>query len=415
MRVKAVPVPRLPSEKTLCLSQKPALGVDALRVADAALAVAGAAAGRRVDVGEADRLPALHRGAGREHLLELVDDRELDRDRGGTADSRSPACRAPGSDRCGSGSRRRRTRSALNSSTTGSLAPSTKWLSSVVCGQELYSPSLLGELSSSSSLAGSSPARSGLARMAIALCLLTSPSAVADERLTLQVVAAERRARGVDLDALQLALEACRHRRNGARIETGAVFAEAVGRVHGATLAGHPVCRLLAGQPDREVGDLPQRAAVEACARSRRSSARAPCCCWCSRSGCTVSRRVGRVDRGPSHTTLGNTSTDPLTSVETSARVTEANAKTLTSTPQRPHTQRIPSALLITRLLSWRRQPVTRRQGQVPYTKSGCLRKWDFPRRAPTRVVRGRQRGRPGGVRPRDAKKKARGIAPPGL
>src|SRR5215813_4600434 len=58
----------------------------------------------------------------------------------------------------------------------------------------------------------------------------------------------------------------------------------------------------------------------------------------------------------PVQTTLGNTSTDPLTSVDTSARVTEANAKTLTSTPQRPHTQRIPSALLITRLLSWRRR-----------------------------------------------------------
>src|SRR5262245_66003120 len=58
----------------------------------------------------------------------------------------------------------------------------------------------------------------------------------------------------------------------------------------------------------------------------------------------------------PVQMTLGNTSTDPLTSVDTSARVTEANAKTLTSTPQRPHTQRIPSALLITRLLSWRRR-----------------------------------------------------------
>src|SRR5512143_242690 len=58
----------------------------------------------------------------------------------------------------------------------------------------------------------------------------------------------------------------------------------------------------------------------------------------------------------PSKTTFGNTSTDPLTSVETSARATEANAKTLPSTPQRPHTQRIPSALLITRLLSWRRR-----------------------------------------------------------
>src|SRR4030095_6661712 len=58
----------------------------------------------------------------------------------------------------------------------------------------------------------------------------------------------------------------------------------------------------------------------------------------------------------PVKRTLGNTSTDPLTSIETSARVTEANAKTLTSTPQRPHTQRIPSALLITRLLSWRRR-----------------------------------------------------------
>src|SRR5512144_425117 len=58
----------------------------------------------------------------------------------------------------------------------------------------------------------------------------------------------------------------------------------------------------------------------------------------------------------PSKTTFGNTSTDPLTSVETSARATEANAKTLTNTPQTPHTQRIPSALLITRLLSWRRR-----------------------------------------------------------
>src|SRR5579862_3428239 len=58
----------------------------------------------------------------------------------------------------------------------------------------------------------------------------------------------------------------------------------------------------------------------------------------------------------PVKTTLGNTSTDPLTSVDTSARATEANAKTLPSTPQRPHTQRILSALLITRLLSWRRR-----------------------------------------------------------
>src|SRR5580765_2611508 len=68
----------------------------------------------------------------------------------------------------------------------------------------------------------------------------------------------------------------------------------------------------------------------------------------------TVSREVAL--KPPVHTTLGNTSTDPLTSVDTSARVTEANAKTLISTPQRPHTQRIPSALLITRLLSWRRR-----------------------------------------------------------
>src|SRR5215831_14860343 len=59
---------------------------------------------------------------------------------------------------------------------------------------------------------------------------------------------------------------------------------------------------------------------------------------------------------GPVQMTLGYTSTDPLTSVDTSARITEANAKTPNSTPQRPHTQRIPSALLITRLLSWRRR-----------------------------------------------------------
>src|ERR1700690_2810593 len=74
----------------------------------------------------------------------------------------------------------------------------------------------------------------------------------------------------------------------------------------------------------------------------------------------TVSRmRLGSLAEsllnGP-YTTLGNTSTDPLTSVDTSARVTEANAKTLTSPPQRPLTQRIPSALLISRLLSWRRR-----------------------------------------------------------
>src|SRR5262245_39219881 len=69
----------------------------------------------------------------------------------------------------------------------------------------------------------------------------------------------------------------------------------------------------------------------------------------------TVSRSSSR-SRSAVQRTLGNTSTDPLTSIETSARVTEANAKTLTSTPQRPHTQRIPSALLITRLLSWRRR-----------------------------------------------------------
>src|SRR5215468_5278922 len=77
-------------------------------------------------------------------------------------------------------------------------------------------------------------------------------------------------------------------------------------------------------------------------------------------SSITVSRSSAAVwlpsTTWPVHTTLGNTSTDPLTSVDTSARVIEANTKTLTSTPQRLHTQRIPSALLITRLLSWRRR-----------------------------------------------------------
>src|SRR5215475_387627 len=74
-----------------------------------------------------------------------------------------------------------------------------------------------------------------------------------------------------------------------------------------------------------------------------------------SRSSCARCDRSG-FDEKPVQMTLGNTSTDPLTSVDTSARVTEAKAKTLTSTPQRPHTQRILSALLITRLLSWRRR-----------------------------------------------------------
>src|SRR4030095_651108 len=84
-----------------------------------------------------------------------------------------------------------------------------------------------------------------------------------EDRLTLQVVTAEHGAGGVGLDALQLPLKPPGHGRDGAWIETGSVSAESIIRVHRAALAGDPVRRLLAGEPDGEVRDLPHWIAEE--------------------------------------------------------------------------------------------------------------------------------------------------------
>src|SRR5262249_17298080 len=46
---------------------------------------------------------------------------------------------------------------------------------------------------------------------------------------------------------------------NRAWIETGTVSAAGIARIHRTALACHPVRRLLTGEPDREVGDLPDR------------------------------------------------------------------------------------------------------------------------------------------------------------
>ena len=84
------------------------------------------------------------------------------------------------------------------------------------------------------------------------------------------MVAANRVFGDVDLDAFQLALKPVGHRRDGVRIDTGIgaghrrldlarAIDAAIERVGGSPRARQPVRRLLFGQPDREVGHLPDR------------------------------------------------------------------------------------------------------------------------------------------------------------
>src|SRR4030095_10224530 len=86
---------------------------------------------------------------------------------------------------------------------------------------------------------------------------------VADGRLTLEAVAAPRAPFHVGFDAHQGAGESGRNRRNQAWVETAGLNVRIERpREDGAAARRAPVRRLLPGQHELEVGDLPERLAA---------------------------------------------------------------------------------------------------------------------------------------------------------
>ena len=181
--------------------------------------------------------------------------------------------------------------------------------------------------------------------------LLTSPSAGPDHRLTLEAVAAERGAGRVDLDALQLALNpggtggtAPDLRPEPSLPARKFVRSDSPGgpRWRPSASAADLVSRdLKSGRPARAGRPVSVQGAVR-----RRSSLRVHHVVAGVRDlDNSVSRSLAGIESARRPDDFGKHRHRSADVRRNLARATEANAKTLTSTPQRPHTQRIPSAL----------------------------------------------------------------------